>query len=282
MEKKSGNMSFNFLEIPTRSKKPRSQGLTIVIDGLESGFLSLRELENLMEVAADYIDFMKVGWLTATLQPKDFVKSKNKICRENDIYVFPGGMLLEWALTRGKIEQFFKECKELGFTAIEVSDSVITLSIDQKIKLIKMAKNFDFKVLAEVGKKFPETPYSSVHVINEINKLLDAGAFKVILESEEVELLFTKNKEKAETYTKTLLEIASAVDPKDIIFEVPYGKSYTELCPILHWFISHFGSEVNLANIEPNHVVALETLRRGLDVLGFGRIISLEGQSTDY
>lgn len=270
-------MSFNFLEIPTRSVKPRSEGLTIVIDGLDSGCLSLRATENLMEVAAEYIDFVKIGWLISTLQSKDFIKNKNRIFRENDVDVFPGGMLLEWAAIRGKIEQFFEESIELGFSAIEVSDSAIALSIDQKIELIKMIKDYNLKVLVEVGKKYPEIPFSPLYVSHEISKLSNAGAFKVILESEEIELLLMKNKEKAEVGMKTLLEIAGSVDPKNIVFEVPCGKSYPELSSVLWWFVSQFGSEVNLANIEPNHVIALETLRRGLDIPGFGKIVSIKG-----
>ena len=52
-------------------------------------------------------------------------------------------------------------------------------------------------------------------------------------------------------------EIVHDVAIADLIFEAPTKASQA-------WFVQHFGAEVNLGNIPPDEVIALETLRRGL------------------
>ena len=52
-------------------------------------------------------------------------------------------------------------------------------------------------------------------------------------------------------------EIAHHVAISDLIFEAPTKSSQA-------WFVRHFGTDVNLGNIPPDEVIALETLRLGL------------------
>ena len=66
-------MNFNLKNIPERSKKPRENGLTMVMD---KG-LSIGECENLMSVCSDYIDIIKLGFGTSIITKN--VKEKIKI-----------------------------------------------------------------------------------------------------------------------------------------------------------------------------------------------------------
>jgi phosphosulfolactate synthase len=52
-------------------------------------------------------------------------------------------------------------------------------------------------------------------------------------------------------------EIAHSIDSQHLIWEAPTKASQA-------WFIKQFGPEVNLGNIPPDEVIALETLRLGL------------------
>jgi phosphosulfolactate synthase len=52
-------------------------------------------------------------------------------------------------------------------------------------------------------------------------------------------------------------EIVHEVPVDDLVFEAPTKGSQA-------WFVKHFGSSVNLGNIRPDEVIALETLRLGL------------------
>ena len=63
--------AFEFLPMPERSAKPRSAGLTMVID---TG-LGYHYTEDLLEICADYIDLWKLGWATTQLQPRSVPSS---------------------------------------------------------------------------------------------------------------------------------------------------------------------------------------------------------------
>ena len=52
-------------------------------------------------------------------------------------------------------------------------------------------------------------------------------------------------------------EIVHEVPVADLVFEAPTKASQA-------WFIKHLGPSVNLGNIPPDEVIALETLRLGL------------------
>ena len=52
-------------------------------------------------------------------------------------------------------------------------------------------------------------------------------------------------------------EIEHSISFHDLIWEAPTKGSQA-------WFVKHFGPEVNLGNIPPDEVIALETLRLGL------------------
>ena len=55
------NGTNGFLDLPARPSKPRSQGITHVID---KG-LALRQVENLFDTAGEYVDIVKLGWGTS-------------------------------------------------------------------------------------------------------------------------------------------------------------------------------------------------------------------------
>ena len=144
-------MVLGFLEIPERSRKPRTQGITMVLDkGL--GYNAARDL---ME-AKEWIDVIKLGWGTPLLFSETFLKKKIALYRENEIEVSNGGTLLEIVYAKGKIDKFFEKAKKLGLTSIEVSNGKLNFSIEEKAKLIEKARSNGFKVYSEVGKKNPE------------------------------------------------------------------------------------------------------------------------------
>ncbi|MBP8755073.1 MAG: phosphosulfolactate synthase, partial [Chitinophagales bacterium] len=58
-------MNFEMSNLPQRNKKPRTQGITMVMD---KG-LSVREAEDLMSVGEPYIDMIKLGFGTAFVTP---------------------------------------------------------------------------------------------------------------------------------------------------------------------------------------------------------------------
>ena len=93
----------NEFALPPRSKKPRTRGLTSMIDfgpdtfGWTGGEHGIR---GLLECAADYIDFAKIYAMNALLLPEQTVARAARAYRDADIVPFAGGK------ASGKYEEF--------------------------------------------------------------------------------------------------------------------------------------------------------------------------------
>jgi phosphosulfolactate synthase len=241
--------SDGFLDLPQRSRKPRTTGLTHVID---KG-LNLREIEGLFDTAGEYVDVVKLGWGTSYVTRN--LEKKIALYRSFDTPVVCGGTLFEAAVARGRLDEYRRWLVANRISHVEVSDGAIELPHDRKLELIaELAK--DFVVLSEVGSKDAEVVYAPYQWVDWMTEELAAGAWKVITEGRESGTagIFRPT---GEMRTGLIDEIAHGIDVARIIFEAPTKDSQA-------WFIRHFGQEVNVGNIPPEEVIALETLRLGL------------------
>ena len=238
-----------FLDIPERSRKPRQQGLTHVID---SG-LSVAGVQNLLEVASASIDIVKLGWGTALVSAN--LHPKLECYAAHDIPVVLGGTLTELAVRQGRVDEMVRWLDDVGLRHVEVSDGTISLEPRVKRELIeRLAERFT--VFSEVGSKdshFIMAPYVWVE---QIEADLAAGAWKVITEARESGTAGIYRAD-GEVRSGLIDEIVHAVDPAQLIFEAPRKDQQV-------WFLHQFGTECNLGNIVPDDVISLETLRLGL------------------
>ena len=239
----------DFLAVPARSPKPRSQGLTHVID---KG-LNLRDIEGLFDTAGDYVDIVKLGWGTSYVTRN--LEKKIALYRSFDTPVVCGGTLFEAVIARGKLDDYRSWLVENRFSHVEISDGTIELEREQKLELISdLAK--DFVVMSEVGSKDSEVVYAPYQWVQWMKEELEAGAWKVITEGREGGTAGIFRPDGA-MRTGLIDEIVHEIDLGDILFEAPTKASQA-------WFVCKFGPEVNLGNIPPEEVIPLETLRLGL------------------
>src|SRR4051794_36290040 len=160
-----------FLDLPVRSSKPRDEGITHVMDR----GLSLAEVDGMIEVAGDAVDFVKLGWGTALATGNLEVKLERY--REHGIPVVCGGTLTELAIAQDRIEPMVEWLQRLGLEHVEVSDGTIELDHDRKLELIeRLAK--DFTVFSEVGSKDAEQIMAPYKWVEQISSELEAGAWK--------------------------------------------------------------------------------------------------------
>lgn len=238
-----------FLDLPPRSRKPREQGITHVLDR----GLSVAEVDGMVEVAGDVVDFVKLGWgtalATANLQPK------LARYREHGIPVVLGGTLTELAIAQRRLEGLIEYLRELQLEHVEVSDGTITLDHDEKLRLIERLSG-EFTVFSEVGSKDTDKIMAPYVWVEQIESELAAGAWKVIAEARETGTVGIY-RATGEVRMGLIDEIAHEIDPGRMIFEAPRKEQQV-------WFIERFGPEVNLGNIGPADVLSLETLRLGL------------------
>ena len=88
-----------FLDLPLRDAKPRSRGLTHVLD---KG-TPLAIFGAIVEAVADFADVWKFGWGTAYIDPS--VPAKVELLRRHGVLACPGGTLLEIASLRGRTDR---------------------------------------------------------------------------------------------------------------------------------------------------------------------------------
>ena len=215
--------------------------------------LSVAEVDGLLEVAGDSVDVVKLGWGTALVTSNLEVKLERYSA--HGIPVVLGGTLTELAIRQGRVEGLISWLHELGLRHVEVSDGTISLDPKVKHELIKRLAR-EFTVLAEVGSKDADFIMAPYVWVEQIERDLEAGAWKVIAEARESGTAGIYRAD-GEVRTGLIDEIAHAVDPQRLIFEAPLREQQV-------WLLKRFGTECNLGNIVPADVLSLETLRLGL------------------
>lgn len=250
------NKLTDLIEFPLggRFYKPRTAGLTMIID---KG-LGLNELKDLLETAADYIDMIKLGFGTSVLYPDPVLRQKISLIRNAGISVFPGGTFFEIVYLQDKIDAYYELLLEHGFSGVEISDGTIELPASQRINGIKKAKKIGLEVITEIGKKDPRDMVSLSVLKEQMKEDLDAGASKVIVEGRESGkgvMLYDQEGTLKEDELEFLLK--NHLKLEEIIWEAPLKSQQQKLINLL-------GNNVNLGNIAPQEILALEALRRGL------------------
>lgn len=237
-----------------RSPKPRSSGLTMVID---KG-LTPAQLRSWLELCSPYVDFLKLAFGTSVLYETEAIEEKIKLGRQYGVELYPGGTLLEIAIMQDKVRAFVQRAQQLGFRTLEVSDGTITLRPRYRERLIRTLVQEGFQVLAEVGKKHPADRVPHMRIREQIQEDLAAGAFKVIVEGRESGKGVVIYRHDGSIDADELESLARAVpDPGLLVWEAPQKAQQQDL-------VLRFGSDVNLGNIMADDVLSLESLRQGL------------------
>jgi len=269
MNKKEDNLSslddkaFNFINVPNRSKKPRNNGITCVHE-MDMG---IREVEDMLEFGSDYIDWVKFGSAAHRLLTSNFLRKKIRLYNEHDVNVYFAGDVIERSIINGVFDECLKEIKTLGGQGLEISTCNINISNDDIVSHIKLANEYDLRVITEIGRKgeymfekigkeetiLPIQWYNHPnYIIKQISQFLDAGSWKVVIQgeglSENVKII------KEDVYYK----IATECDLERIIFQAKFSKMFK-------WLIYSFGKEVNL-DINHGSLIQLELVRRGFSI----------------
>ncbi len=245
-----------YVPIPVkgRSVKPRTSGYTMVI---EKGS-GINATKDLMNTAADYIDSVKNTFGTAAFLDENLLREKIEVIKAAGVDVYPGGTFLEAAVAQGAYDKYLERCKQLGFNVIEVSDGSIEISKELRKELIIKALDKGFKVISEVGKKDPKDDPPLEVKLDLVRFDMSLGVFKVIVEAREASKgvgIYDASGAVKESEVDAI--VAGVDDVNDLIWEAAIKNQQLFL-------IQKFGLNVNIGNVPPEDILALEALRCGL------------------
>ncbi len=242
-------MNFNLTQIPLRNAKPRSSGITMVMD---KG-LSIEEAKNFLSVAHPHVDIVKLGFGTSYVTPN--LREKIEIYQSAGIPVYFGGTLFEAFLVRGQFDDYISICKDYQITYIEVSDGSITIPHSEKCGYIEKLTKYG-TVLSEVGSKDAAHIIPPYKWIELMQAELDSGSSYVIAEAREAGNVGIY-RGSGEVREGLVQEILTRIPGEKIIWEAPQKAQQL-------YFIELLGCNVNLGNIAPYEVLPLEAMRVGL------------------
>ncbi|MBN3522336.1 phosphosulfolactate synthase [Paenibacillus apiarius] len=237
-----------------RERKPRTTGLTMVMD---KG-LGLGEFKDMLELAHEHIDIIKMGFGTAAVMPHRLLTAKLNAAKRYGITVMPGGTFLEIAVVKGIVEDFFHMMGETGFTGVEVSDGTISLSRQDRNDLIARARELGFHVCSEYGKKDSLSSFLLDDLLETFTEDIAHGSAWMTLEGRESGIGVGVYDDSGSCDTNLVTRIVESVHtPERLMWEAPRKDQQVA---ILHTA----GLRANIGNIAPQEIIACEALRRGL------------------
>jgi phosphosulfolactate synthase len=242
-------MNFNLSQIPARTPQPRTNGITMVMD---KG-LSVEEAKNFLSVSHPHVDVLKLGFGTSFVTPD--LEKKLEVYRSYNMPVYFGGTLFEAFLIRNQFEDYIRVCKEFGISYMEVSDGSITIPHAEKCGYIEKLTKYG-TVLSEVGSKDAEHIIPPYKWIELMRAELSAGSTYVIAEAREAGNVGIY-RGSGEVREGLVQEILTQIPAEKILWEAPQKAQQL-------YFIELIGANVNLGNIAPSEVIALEAMRVGL------------------
>ncbi|MET0244827.1 MAG: phosphosulfolactate synthase [Flavitalea sp.] len=242
-------MNFNLTQIPERTMRPRKHGITMVMD---KG-LSIQEVHNFISISSPHVDIVKLGFGTSFVTPN--LREKLEVYRENNIPIYFGGTLFEAFLIRNQFEEYINICREFGVSFMEVSDGSINIPHAEKCGYIEKLTKYG-TVLSEVGSKDAAHIIPPYKWIELMRAELSAGSEYVIAEAREAGNVGIY-RGSGEVREGLVQEILTQIPEEKILWEAPQKAQQL-------YFIELIGCNVNLGNIAPTEVIALEAMRVGL------------------
>lgn len=228
-------------------------------------------LEDLLAVSGEWIDWYKFVWSSFPLQPPALVDRKIALLEDSDVRSFVGGNFFEEAVERDCVHEFLEALATTRCPGLEVSTTVVDVSLERKAELIETATDYGFHVHGEVGRKPSETGAEGLSLdalLADARTCLDAGADVVVLETEEVAGMLDSGESGdgagEGAVDRRLRVVLEEIGAANVLFEVPISADMHEVLSVTGWFVESVGPDVNLGNVNPYLVSMVEQQRRGI------------------
>ncbi len=263
----------DFLELAPRSQKPRTRGLTTV---LEQGH-STTWVRDMLEAWGEYVDYVKFP-VTCVFMPWRVIEDKVKLYRDHRVNVAIDDPMFAIAYYQGKAGQYLRTVRDIGFTHIQIdthflgAEETIKKAHEDELRYFAMARELGLKLEGEVGQKWEEGDRARAGrgllnveaIITETRRLLAAGCEHVFLESRVIREAIGDYGEK-EQGTRQIREIVEAVGLEKIFIEITGQLPFDVRMCHRFWAVRNFGPDVNMGGGELiEEIRYIEGVRRGI------------------
>ncbi|WP_136089337.1 phosphosulfolactate synthase [Auritidibacter ignavus] len=268
------DVSMNFVPRAHRPAKPRTIGMTEIRAPHYSTY-GTRHMQDVFDVAGQWIDGIKWAGGSFALLPDEQVKAINEIAHHGDAYVSSGGWI-ETVLRYGDeaVDEYLKRAKDLGMDVIEISTGFIMLPTSGLQRLVERVANAGLKPKPELGIQIGSGGDSAESelaaegakdvgdLIDRGKAALEAGAEIIMIESEGI----TENV--AEWNTGVAASIMNGLGQENVMFEAADPL-------VFEWYLKNYGNEVNLF-VDHSQILQLEGMRQNIwgNKGSWGRIIN--------
>ncbi len=242
-------------KLPPRSSKPRSRGMTSMIDfGPDTfGWTGEAGVRDLLDYAAPYIDFAKIYAMNALLVPEPTLRRVIGMYRDAGVKAYSGGILFEYACRTDSVREMLVHLQGLGIGAMEISENYLELEAGRRRDYVRLAQDHGFHVIYEFGRKNPTEAFALGDLAGLVEEMGAMGVGHVIIEQSEIDMI-------ARSDPAALARLPDMPWFDKVIIEAdPYRFPQQHAA-----LLKDFGAEVNLANITAGQCLRLEGLRRGI------------------
>lgn len=217
------------------------------------GWTGVQGVRDLLDYAADYVDFAKIYAMNALLVPEATVRAVVGLYQEAGVHAYSGGILFEYACKTNSFPEMLTHLKKVGIRALEISENYLELDPALRRDYIGAAQRAGFNVIYEFGRKNPDSPFSLDDLEALVGEVRSQDIEHVIIEQSEIDMI-------AAASPGALKDLAGQAWFSNLMIEAdPYRfpQQHAQL-------LKDFGPEVNLANITAGQALRLEGLRRGI------------------
>ena len=241
--------------------KPRETGQTWISLFGEG----LADVSALLEVAAPYIDRVKIAYGSAVLASPEMLRETNALLKQAAVEPYPGGTLLEMALHYEQYDAFVDWARGAGFTGLEICDGVIEMSDEQRAETIRRAAADGFTVTSVVQEVIRKPIVDVVPLEDRIARTerdLAAGAKRVHIVFQAIVRGEVSSDMVGPIKARQAERLVDAIGADLLVWEAQSLEDQIA-------FLRLFGSTVNLGHVQPRTAVQLEAQRRGLGYESF-------------
>lgn len=221
-----------------------------------------------IEQSGHLMSLLKLSMCCWLISDEAATRAKIAAAKRRQVTLVTGGGPFEIAKDRGRLEDYFELCADLGIDRIEAGHGFTEMK-HTPAQIVALASRYGMTVQMELGDKHGGAFNEQVvaDLIATGHEWLDAGAVAIVVEARESAQQVGLFDDAGRLNFEAAEAFARAFGMERTIFEAPNKRSQFD-------FLSHFGSHIHLSNVRLEELLRVEIYRRGLHSDAYGTMLA--------